>query len=273
MDGSAVVRCGIPDLGGGQRESLRAIVAEVLGLNLDEVHVINSDSQVTPLGGTVTATRGLYMSGNATKMAAENVQRIILEEASEMLAVPGEKLDLRDKKVVITSGEKSGESIPLVSLIKDPVFADFTFGAQAAEVEIDVETGETKLLKFATAMDVGQAINMNRVEGQLEGGAAQGIGLGIMEEYVEIDGVPITWDLHEYMVPTSKDLPDFNTIVLESHSGKGPYGAKGVGEPSVGAAAPAVVNAIRDATGIRLTYLPVTAERIFLAMKEKDNQK
>ena len=196
-----MVRCGIPDLGGGQRESLRAIVAEVLGLNLDEVHVINSDSQVTPLGGTVTATRGLYMSGNATKMAAENVRRIILEEASEMLAVPGEKLDLRDKKVVITSGEKSGESIPLVSLIKDPVFADFTFGAQAAEVEID--------------------------------------------------GVPITWYLHEYMVPTSKDLPDFNTIVLESHSGKGPYGAKGVGEPSVGAAAPAVVNAISDTADYR----------------------
>ncbi len=301
MDGSAVVRCGIPDLGGGQRESLRAITAEVLGLNLDEVHVINSDSQVTPLGGTVTATRGLYMSGNATKMAAENVRRIILKEASEILSVPLDTLNLRDKKVVIISGGKAGESISLVSVIKqcaslqnlpqnlttfkapvtepitgsliqDPVFADFTFGAQAAEVEIDTETGETKLLKFATAMDVGQAINVNRVEGQLEGGAAQGIGLGLMEDYVEIDGIPITWDLHEYMVPTSKDLPDIQTIVLESHSGKGPYGAKGIGEPSVGAAAPAVTNAIRDATGIRLTYLPVTAERVFFAMREKEKK-
>ena len=100
-------------------------------------------------------------------------------------------------------------------------------------------------------------------------GAAQGIGLGIMEDYVEIDGLPITWDLHDYMVPTSKDLPDIQAIVLESRSGVGPYGAKGIGEPSVGAAAPAVVNAIRDATGIRLTHYPVTAERIFLAMQDE----
>ena len=299
MDGSAVVRCGIPDLGGGQRESIRAICAEVLGLELEEVHVINSDSQVTPLGGTVTATRGLYMSGGATKMAAENVRKIILEQASELLSVPAAELDLKEKKVIVTAGKKQGESIPLVTVIKecaalqklpqdlstfrapvtepitgelirDPVFADFTFGAHAAEVEVDIETGETKLLKFATAMDVGQAINLNRVEGQMEGGAAQGIGFGIMEDYVELEGVPLTWDLHEYMVPTSKDLPDIESIVLESKSGKGPYGAKGIGEPSLCAAAPAVVNAIRDATGIRLTHYPVTAERIFLAMKDRE---
>jgi CO/xanthine dehydrogenase Mo-binding subunit len=294
MDGSAVVRCGIPDLGGGQRESLRAITAEILGLKLEEVHVMNSDSQLTPLGGTVTATRGLYMSGNATKMAAENVRDIIFEKAAEMMSVSPKQLYMKDKMVII----EDEESIPLVDVIKqcaaeqklpqslatfkaptteaitdeiirDPVFADFTFGVQAAEVEVDMKTGVVKLLKFATSYDVGAAVNLNRVEGQLEGGAAQGIGFGLMEDYREIEGVPITWDLHEYLIPTSKDLSDISTIILESGSGLGPFGAKGVGEPAITAAAPAVVNAIYNAVGVRINHIPATAERVFFALKNK----
>lgn len=296
MDGSAVVRSGIPDLGGGQRESLRAIVAEVLGLKLDEVHVISTDSQVTPLAGTVTATRALFMSGNAAKMAAENVKKIILDKASEMLSVSPADLDLRDKTVVGPNG--GSKSIKLVDVIKqcaaeqklpqslatfkapttdpitsdvitDPVFADFTFGAQAVEVEVDTETGEVTVLKWASAYDVGQAVNVKRVEGQIEGGAAQGMGFGLMEDYIEVDGVPWTWSLHEYIIPSSKDLPDIDTIVLQSKSGKGPFGAKGIGEPSITAAAPAVVNAVRDAVGARVYHIPATSERIFFAMKEK----
>ena len=296
MDGSAVVRSGIPDLGGGQRESLRAIVAEVLGLKLDEVHVISTDSQVTPLAGTVTATRALFMSGNAAKMAAENVKKIILDKASEMISVSPADLDLRDKTVVGANG--GSKSIKLVDVIKqcaaeqklpqslatfkapttdpitsdvitDPVFADFTFGAQAVEVEVDTETGEVTVLKWASAYDVGQAVNVKRVEGQIEGGAAQGMGFGLMEDYIEVDGVPWTWSLHEYIIPSSKDMPDIDTIVLQSKSGKGPFGAKGIGEPSITAAAPAVVNAVRDAVGARVYHIPATSERIFFAMKEK----
>ncbi len=299
LDGSAVVRSGIPDLGGGQRESLRAIVAEVLGLKLDEVHVISTDSQVTPLAGPVTATRALFMSGNAAKMAAENVRQIVLEKASEMLGVGEDMLDLKDKTVY--SVEDSGKSIPLVEVIKqcaaeqkllqslatfkapttepittdvikDPVFPDFTFGAQATEVEVDIVTGEVKILKYASAYDVGQAINVNRVEGQMEGGAVQGLGFSLMEDYLEVEGVPLTWTLHEYLVPTSKDVPDIETIVLESKTGKGPFGAKGIGEPAITAAAPAVVNAIRDAVGVRIHRIPATAERIFFALKEQETK-
>jgi CO/xanthine dehydrogenase Mo-binding subunit len=294
MDGSAVVRSGIPDLGGGQRESLRAIVAEVLGLPLEEVHVISTDSQVTPLAGTVTATRALMMSGNAAKLAAENVRNIIAGRASQMLGVSPEKLDLKDKRVYSTLDR--GKSIPLVDVIKrcaaeqilpqslatfkaptsepvtdevitDPVFPDYTFGAQAAEVEVDTETGEVKVLKWASAYDVGQAINLNRVEGQMEGGAAQGLGFGLMEDYLEKDGIPWTWTLHEYLVPTSKDVPDIETVVLQSKTGKGPFGAKGIGEPAITAAAPAVVNAIRDAVGVRIRHIPATPERIFFALR------
>ena len=299
MDGSAVVRSGIPDLGGGQRESLRVIVAEVLGLPLDEVHVISTDSQVTPLAGTVTATRALMMSGNAAKLAAENVRKIITDKASQMLDVSPEKLDLKDKTVYSTADTK--KSLRLVDVIKqcateqilpqslatfkaptsdpvtgevitDPVFPDYTFGAQAAEVEVDTETGEVKVLKWASAYDIGQAINLNRAEGQMEGGAAQGMGFGLMEDYLEKDGVPWTWTLHEYLVPTSKDVPDIETIVLQSKSGKGPFGAKGIGEPAITAAAPAVLNAIRDAVGVRIKHIPATPERIFFALRGREEK-
>ena len=103
----------------------------------------------------------------------------------------------------------------------------------------------------------------------MEGGAAQGIGFGLMEDYIEEKGIPVTWNLHEYLVPTSVDLPDIETVVLESKSGKGPFGAKGIGEPSITAAAPAVVNAIRDAIGARIYQVPATSERIFRALKGK----
>jgi len=297
LDGSAVVRSGIPDLGGGQRESLRAIAAEILGLGVEEVHVISTDSQVTPLSGTVTATRALYMSGNAVSLAAENVRRIVLEQAAEMLGLPREVLTLRDKKV--RGLEQPQKSLPLVavikqcaargnipqslatfkapftkpvtdSLIRDPVFPDYTFSAQAAEVEVDLETGAVRVLKYASAHDVGRAVNLNRVEGQIEGGAAQGIGFALMEDYLEEKGIPLTRTLTEYLIPTAKDLPEIRSIVLESRSGKGPFGAKGIGEPAITAAAPAVANAIRDAIGIRITHLPATPERVYWALRDKE---
>jgi CO/xanthine dehydrogenase Mo-binding subunit len=296
MDGSAVVRSGIPDLGGGQRESLRAITAEVLGLELEEVHVISTDSQVTPLAGTVTATRGLLMSGNAAKMASENVRKIIQNTASKMLLISAEKLDLKDKTVY--SVDDPDKNISLAQVIQqcategslpqslatfkapftDPittdvvqgqVFPDFTFGAQAAEVEVDLETGQVSMLKYASAYDVGQAVNAKRVEGQIEGGAVQGIGYGLMEDYLEEKGIPLTRNLAEYIIPTAKDIPDIQSIILESKSGKGPFGAKGIGEPSIGAAAPAVLSAISDAIGIRITHIPATAERIWDALPKK----
>jgi CO/xanthine dehydrogenase Mo-binding subunit len=298
LDGSAVVRSGIPDLGGGQRESLRAIVAEVLGLRLEEVHVISTDSQVTPPAGTVTATRALFMSGNAAKLAAENVRTLILDKAAELLGTPPESLSLDDKQVIAGDGGKKMSLVEVIKacaaegkipqslatfkapftepitthIIRDPVFADFTFSAQAAEVEVDTETGVVRLLKHAAAHDVGRAVNRNRVEGQIEGGAAQGIGYALMEDYLEAEGVPLTWNLHEYLIPTAQDLPDLSSIVLESGSGKGPYGAKGIGEPAITAAAPAVANAIRDALGVRITHIPATPERIFWALQDREQE-
>jgi CO/xanthine dehydrogenase Mo-binding subunit len=293
MDGSAVVRCGIPDLGGGQRETIRAITAEVLGLRLDEVHVISTDSQSTPIAGTVTATRACYMTGNASKLAAEEVRNVILEQAAILMDLPKETLAIKDK--IVYSSEKKADSpnfLPLVkviqecarlgiqiqklstfkapftdaitdSLITDPVFADFTFGTQAIEVEVDTETGKVEVLKHVSAYDIGQAINLKRVEGQIEGASVQGLGFAMCEDYREVNGIPITWNLSDYIIPTSMDVADVKTLLLESKSGKGPFGAKGVGEPSIVAAGPAFAAAVRDAVGIEISKLPVTPEEIY----------
>ena len=296
MDGSAVVRCGIPDLGGGQRESLRQIAAELTGVSLESVHVISTDSQVTPLAGTVTATRALFMSGNAVKLAAEAIRHDLLQKASEMLGENPEDLDIYDGEV-FASGNRKVE-IPLAQVVKaiksegnplevlktfrapaaEPitreiiegqVFPDFTFGSQAAEVEVNTLTGKVNVTKIAGAYDVGKAINPKRVEGQIEGGIAQGLGYALLEEFIEDKGIPQNVSLTTYILPTSKDVPDIKSIIMESRSGKGPFGSKGIGEPAITATAPAILNAIYDAVGVRIKKIPATPEIVFYHLKER----
>jgi len=295
LDGSAVVRCGIPDLGGGQRESLRQITAELTGVSLEKVHVISSDSQVTPLAGTVTASRALLMSGNAVKLASEAIREDLLKKASEILKVDTGQLDIYEDEIFLR--ENRGKKIPLAEVVKiirsegnplealrtfkapsaEPVtsevlegqiFPDFTFGSQAVEVEVNTLTGKVNVTRMAGAYDVGKAINPKRVEGQIEGGMTQGLGFALMEEFIEEQGIPGTTSLRTYMIPTSKDVPDIQAIILESHSGKGPFGAKGIGEPTIVATTPAILNAIYDAVGVRVKKTPATAEKVYRLLKE-----
>jgi len=297
LDGSAVVRCGIPDLGGGQRESLRQIAAELTGAPLEKVQVISTDSQVTPLAGTVTATRALLMSGNAVKLAAETIRYDLLQKAAEMLGESPEQLDMyngevfasenQEKKIplaqVVKAIKNEGNPLEVLSTFKAPgaepirqtvlegqIFPDFTFGSQGVEVEVNTLTGKVNVLKMAGAYDVGKAINPKRVEGQIEGGMAQGLGYAIMEEFIEDKGIPQNANLTTYIVPTSKDVPDIKSIILESGSGKGPFGAKGIGEPTIAATAPAILNAIYDAVGVRIKKIPATPEIAFYHLKERD---
>ena len=153
--------------------------------------------------------------------------------------------------------------------IEGQVFPDFTFGTHAAEVAVDEETGEVQILKLIACFDVGRAINPLSVEGQLEGGAIYGMGYGLTEEVILEKGVTLTPSLSEYLLPTSMDAPDVQTILIESGDGVGPFGAKGVGEPSVCSVAPAICNAVCDAIGVRIFDLPLTPEKIFRALKEK----
>jgi nicotinate dehydrogenase medium molybdopterin subunit len=149
------------------------------------------------------------------------------------------------------------------------VFPDFTFGSQAAEVEVDEGTGEVAVLALAACYDVGRAINRNSVEGQIEGGVAMGIGYAILEEDKVAAGITQTPNLMTYLIPTALDVPDVIPIVLESGEGMGPWGARGIGEPAMVPTAPAIANAVFDAVGVRVTRLPITPERLWRAMEEQ----
>jgi CO/xanthine dehydrogenase Mo-binding subunit len=142
-------------------------------------------------------------------------------------------------------------------------YASYAFGAQIAHLEVDVGLGTVRLLRIVAAHDVGRAINPSMVEGQIHGGIAQGIGLALMEEYVP----GRTDNLHDYLIPTIGDVPPIETILIEQADPLGPFGAKGVGEPALIATAPAILNAIADATGARLTRIPATPDRVLAALQ------
>lgn len=293
QDGTIVVRCGAPDLGAGQANSLCLIAAEVLGVSLTDVTFYNSDSAVTPLAGTTTATRQLYMSGNATLKAAKMVREVLLDRAAEHFREKPNNLDLAENKVFIKSNPQQwlsladlskmcaadGLKLQHLALFAAPfadklnpenlqgdIFPDFTFSAHAIEVAVDTKTGEITVLKSVGCHDVGRAFNPIAVEGQIQGGSAQGIGYALMEEVQVKDGVIRTPSLSEYLIPTAKDLPTTKAIILESGTGVGPFGAKGIGEPALTPVAPAVANAVANAIGVRIHNLPLTPERVLAAL-------
>jgi CO/xanthine dehydrogenase Mo-binding subunit len=291
MDGSLVVRSGVPDVGGGQASSLCQIAAEVLGVPLEQVAVYIADSALTPLAGTTTASRQLYMSGNAVLKASRELRGQLLSAAATLLGVDLDAVELADGVVRAADGR----SLPLPELLRacsrmgvprsqlgvyhapagEPVdlekgagkvFPDYTYGAHAAEVEVDTETGVVKVLKLVAVHDVGRAINPLSVEGQIQGGAVQGLGYALMEDVVVERGVNMTTSFASYLIPSAVDVPDVRAIVVESGEGLGPFGARGIGEPPIGPPAAAVANAIEDATGARLSGLPLTSERIARAL-------
>lgn len=299
LDGSVVVRSGVPDLGAGQISSLAQIVSEVLGVSMDDITVYSTDSALTPLAGTSTATRQLYMSGNAVHQAASVVRNNLLNRASMYFEEKPEDLDIADSKVFVKSDPSkykkisevaamcAAEGTPLVNLALfkgiftspvDPenaqgqIWPDFTFGAYGVEVAVDTETGEVTLLKTVACHDVGRAINPAAVVGQIEGGGVQGLGYALMEDIIIKDGKILTPSFSEYLIPTSVDVPKTKVIILESGTGLGPYGAKGIGEPSLTPAAAAVANAVANAIGARIYSLPLTPEKVLDAV-ERAKQK
>ena len=296
MDGTVIVRSGVTDIGAGQVSALGQIAAEALGVTLDNVVVYNSDSAVTPLAGTTTATRALYMTGNAVKQAAEAVRARLAERAAKELGVAPDEVDMGFNEVFVA--DRPERSMPLVDLVRicgsegihrselamfrapftdslDPetgqgqAHPDYAYGAHAVEVAVDVETGEVEVLKSVAAHDVGQCINPAAVEGQIQGGAQNGQGYALSEEMLYEEGRLITPSFSEYLMPTAMDMPKVECIILESRSGVGPYGAKGIGEPAMTPVAPAIANAVADAIGVRVFELPITPERIVKALQRR----
>jgi len=290
----------VPDLGAGQVSSLCQIAAEVLGVPLEDVTIYSTDSALTPLAGTTTATRQLYMSGNASFQAASAVREVLLGRASKHFEEKPDNLDIANG-VVFVKGDPdnvlslaelaamcAAEGLPLSNLalfrapfsttlnpenLQGDVFPDFTFGAHAVEVAVDTETGEITLLKSVACHDVGRAINPTAVEGQIQGGSAQGLGYALMEEVQVKGGIIQTPSLSEYLIPTSRDIPTTRALILESGTGVGPFGAKGIGEPSLTPAAAAVANAVSDAIGVRIRTLPLTPERVLAALDRAEADK
>ncbi len=294
LDGTAVVRCAAPDVGGGQTSSLCSISAEVLGLPVEQVAAVGRDSHFTPRAGTTTATRQLFMSGNAVLKAAREVRRHLVDQAAEMLEAAPEDIELVEGRALVRGAPD--RAIDFSALVKaataagrpvqaldkydapsaptiDPAtgqgkpFNDYTFGTQAVEVEVDEETGQTRVTKLAACYDVGQAINRQSTEGQIEGGAVQGLGHALLEEVVLEDGVSKNPHLLDYKIPTTLDAPEIITILLESGQGLGPFGAKGIGEPAMTPTPAAVMNAVSRAARSPLTQFPITAERVLAALK------
>jgi len=299
LDGTAVVRCAAPDVGGGQTSSLCSITAEVLGVPVEQVTAVGRDSHFTPRAGTTTATRQLFMSGNAVLKAAREVRRHLVDQAAEMLEAAPEDIELVEGRALVRGAPD--RAIDFSALVKaataagrpvqaldkydapsaptiDPAtgqgkpFNDYTFGTQAVEVEVDEETGQTRVTKLVACYDVGQAINRQSAEGQIEGGAVQGLGHALLEEVVLEDGVSKNPHLLDYKIPTTLDAPEIVTILLESGQGLGPFGAKGIGEPAMTPTPAAVMNAVSRAARSPLTQFPMTAERVLAALKSSSSR-
>ncbi len=296
MDGTVIVRCAVTDIGAGQMSALAQIAGEILGVPMKEITVYFGDGHFNPLAGTSTASRALYMSGKATELAAVAVRENLLECMARHFDVSPGELDLADSKVFVLDDPERSMSIKEMvkicaaegvhrhnlSIFKAPtsdgldpetgqgdVFPDFTYGAHAAQVSVDTDTGVVTVIKSVGAHDVGQAINLRAVEGQIEGSALMGQGFALSEELILEKGVLKNGSFSEYLIPTSEDVPEIQSIVLESRSGLGPFGSKGIGEPVFSPVAASIVNAVANAIGTRIYHLPLTPEKVLAAINKK----
>lgn len=299
-DGTLLIRSGVTDLGAGQAASLCQIASEVLGLPLDDISVYIGDTALNPPAGGTFATRQLFMSGNAILQAARQLRDQLAPVAAELLGVAPEQLTWEDG-MVKGSGTSDGGvlGVPLGELAEacqqrgvstsnlstwrapsgefDPesgqgdTFPDYTFGTHAAEVEVDLETGEVEVRKYVASHDVGRQINPMRVQGQIQGGAMQGLGYALMEDCVLDRGNAVSTLFANYLMPSSMDMPDVQVEVVESGEGRGPLNARGIGEPPTGPPAATIASAIEDAIGVRPAQLPMRPERI-LALLTETNQ-
>jgi CO/xanthine dehydrogenase Mo-binding subunit len=297
-DGTVLLSSGAVDIGTGAVAAGAAqVLAEELGVDLSDIRLGVPDTTTAPFDYGAQGSRTTVAVGRACMAAANDLKTQILELASEMLQVPVEALELRDKAVCVEDAPHIRKSLAeLASFSIDerggligrgtfiapktpydestvtnhfyPAFHSPSFHAHAVEVEVNPETGGVRLLRYVVAQDVGYAINPGFVEGQMQGGATQSIGYALSEELVYgPDGRILNPNLTDYKMPTIADVPTIETIIVEAPGPFGPFGAKGVGEPAVLPGAPAIANAVKRATGARVRSLPITAEKLWRAMK------
>ncbi len=281
-DGSLQVRVGSVDLN-GTNTGFSLLAAEAFGVSADKVRVQAGDTDSSPYSGATGGSKVTYTTGAAVVLAARDARQQALAIAANEMEVAVEDLEIVDGSVQVRG--VPSRKISLADIASKtmrfagkyaPVFGQGRvaeraqapgFSAQLAEVEVDQETGEVKLHKLVVAQDVGKALNPLAVQGQLMGGATQGIGWALYEamEY-DSQGQLLTGTWMDYGIPASNQTPPIETIIVEVPSEKGPFGSRGVGEPPVIPTAAAIANAIADATGVRLRNLPMTPSRVLSAL-------
>jgi CO/xanthine dehydrogenase Mo-binding subunit/aerobic-type carbon monoxide dehydrogenase small subunit (CoxS/CutS family) len=283
--GRVVLHQGAVDIGQGSNTVITQICADALGLPLDSFDLKGADTAITPDAGKSSASRQTYVTGKAAEKAGRALREAILRRANvsgaAALSFEGAALVVREadavRRIDLSTDPLGDDGLvlraqesydpptrPLDANGQGKPYAVYGYGAQLVELEVDVALGTVKLLKITAAHDVGRAINPLLAEGQIEGGIAQGIGMALMEEYIP----GRTENLHDYLIPTIGDVPPVETILVEVPDPEGPYGAKGLGEHVLIPTAPAILNAIRDATGVLITRLPATPSRIRAAIRE-----
>jgi xanthine dehydrogenase molybdenum-binding subunit len=278
-DGRIETRISSAEIGQGLVTVLQMITAEELNLPLEQVNVYLSDTDLTPDGGPTTGSRQTYISGNAAKFAAIQLRNSMLSTLSEKYNIPPDEITI-DQGIVQVNGQKlsfadvgalmksegrepkltykyeSPETTPLGEA-GDKHFA-YSFAAQAMEVEVDLETGEVRVVRAIGATDVGKAINPLGLQGQVEGGLIMGIGHALTEEFILEDGHVFSDHLSRYRMPSIHHVPEeIQVIIVEDPTSDGPYGGKGVGEISTMPVPPAIVNAVYNACGVRLKTIPI----------------
>lgn len=295
--GKVIVITGESETGQGWETALAQIVAEELGVNLADVSVISGDTDLCPPGKGASASRVTFIGGNAGLAAARDakeqlkkVAALALEAREDDLVVAGARVFVKgspDRALTLAEAARASlllrKGLPILGQggydpptdRVDPKTAKgnfspaYTFGLQVVEVEVDTETGQVQVLNVYSAHDVGRVINLLGTEGQIEGGAAMGLGYALLEKVSWKDGKVVNDNLADYKIPTALDVPTIHSLLIETVDPEGPYGAKGVGEPGTAPTAAAVANAIYDAVGVRIKELPLTAEALLRALKEK----
>ncbi|TPM64149.1 aldehyde oxidase [Mesorhizobium sp. B2-2-4] len=288
--GEIILHQGAVDIGQGSNTVITQICADALGLPLENFRLKGADTAITPDAGKTSASRQTFVTGKAAEKAGRALRDEILRFANVSQKA---SLQLDGPTIIICEGEAirrvhlgaleadadgfvfraeetyDPPTLPLDGKGQGKPYAVYGYGAQIAELEVDLKLGTVKLVKITAAHDVGKAINPLLAEGQIEGGIAQGIGMALMEEYIP----GRTENLHDYLIPTIGDVPPIETILIEVPDPEGPFGAKGLGEHVLIPTAPAILNAIRHATGIAITKVPATPTRIRAAIRAAIREK
>lgn len=296
QDGSAIFSVGTTEIGQGMRTVLGQIVGEELGIAMSHVHMTATDTSRVPDSGPTVASRSTTMSGNALLRACAPLRQTLLRVAADLTSVEPENLKLTQGEIQIR-GTSPPRSVPLQEVIDEcfrrrenlaaegwyrvegmtfdeatgqgDAYVAYAWATNIVDVEVDTETGVVEVKRIVAAHDVGRAVNLDGVEGQIEGGSLQGVGYALIEEIISQDGTVQNPEFATYVIPTAVDAPRIEPLVVEVPFDGGPFGAKGFGEQPLIGIAPAIANAVADAVGVRICQLPLTPERVLAALNRK----